>query len=424
MKKVSFFYLIFQIITLIIVTVFLINNINYIKPYFTSFLLFYIITILSINFIKRIDLRRFYISIVLSIFFISIFFKNHLFPELLIFTLNRIILLLFIFIKIPYYKKFKIIFINTFLLIVILEIFLRLFYFILPVNILKRQNEIMRLYPGQKINNVIVNKHGFIGSDFLDNKNKKTWLFIGDSFGVGIVDYKHNFIKMCEDSFDIRSINLSQPGFSPYDYYNQLIKYYDKIHPDYVFIILFTGNDVSEWYIPENNWSYNNWRIINFFRNIYYFSKYKNNDYADFEEMDFIEIEKRRSKILYENKNNEKLLKRYFAFIDKIGQFLISKNAKFSFIIIPDEFEVNINLQNKINENNNIKDWNKINKETINYLKSRNYQYINTINILKYSFENNNNPYRINNTHINKLGNYLIFLQIKQFYNNKLFDKK
>jgi len=77
-------------------------------------------------------------------------------------------------------------------------------------------------------------------------KDEKRVLFVGDSFCVGVVDYRYNFIKMFEDSLGYEVVNLSQPGFSPKDYLKLLEKYFERILLDYEKIFFKTISLISK----------------------------------------------------------------------------------------------------------------------------------------------------------------------------------
>ncbi len=196
-------------------------------------------------------------------------------------------------IKIP--EKIKVLSINFILLIFLSEIFLNLFYIFKPLDILKRKDEILKLYGYSHFNGERVNRYGFLGREFDSFKKNKRILFIGDSFGVGVVDYRFNFIKMVEDSLNFEVVNLSQPDLSPKDYYNLLETYFDKTYSDLTGIIIFSGNDVTEVFYPENNYSFFNLKITNLVRNIFLF--FRSNQNGDFSEKDFYLIEKSRASI-------------------------------------------------------------------------------------------------------------------------------
>ncbi|MEO0288638.1 MAG: hypothetical protein ABIN00_03290 [candidate division WOR-3 bacterium] len=411
-KRIPFekVFKIYVLVTIVFVTIFFEKK--YFLPYFYTIVGFYISSIAILFF--QLDFKIFLLSFPVSFIFTSIFFRTHLFPEILIITLNRFFYLTIHFLK-KYFKDLKIpenlklMYINIVVLFFLLEIVLNLFYFIKPVDILKRKDEILKLKPGTYFNNEKVNRYGFLGTEFDKPKTKKRVLFIGDSFGVGVVDYKNNFIKMFEDSLGFEVVNLSQPGNSPKDYYEILNDYFDKTSPDMTFIIIFSGNDITEVYYPENNYSLNNLKSMNLIKNFLTLLQLKNVS-GDLSEEDFIKVENRRSKILIEDSYDKE-----WRFFDKnieyISRFFRERKKKVYFLIIPDQFTVDEVLQKKLLKYSSLqfKEWDFVDRKIEGILKKYGLNFFSLVDTFKICYKNGEELYRRNNTHINERGNYVVF---------------
>jgi lysophospholipase L1-like esterase len=272
----------------------------------------------------------------------------------------------------------------------------------------------MKLKPNTYFNNEKVNRYGFLGTEFDKPKTKQRILFIGDSFGVGVVDYKNNFIKMFEDSLGYEVINLSQPGNSPKDYYEILVNYFDKTSSDMTFIMIFSGNDITEIYYPENNYSINNLKSVNLIKNFLSFLQLKNVS-GDLSEENFINIENRRSKILIENSYDKEW--RFFEKnIESITRFFKERKKKVYFLIIPDQFAVDKTLQKDLMENASVqfKEWDFADRKIERILKKYDLKFFSLVDTFKICYEKGEELYRKNNTHINEKGNYVVFKYLKE----------
>ncbi|MEO0234283.1 MAG: hypothetical protein ABIN35_04025 [candidate division WOR-3 bacterium] len=413
--KVEKIFKIYVLVTIFLATIFFEKK--YFLPYIYTIIGFYISSIAILFF--PINFKIFLFSFPISFFFTSIFFRTHLFPEILIITLNRFFYLTihffkryFISLKIP--ENLKLVYTNIVVLFFSLEIVLNLFYFFKPIDILKKKDEILKLKPNTYFNNERVNRYGFLGTEFDKPKTKKRVLFIGDSFGVGVVDYKNNFIKMFEDSLGFEVVNLSQPGNSPKDYYEILVDHFDKTSPDMTFIIIFAGNDITEVYYPENNYSINNLKSVNLIKNFLTFLQLKNIS-GDLSEEDFIKIENRRSKILIEN-SYEKEWRFFEKNIEYISKFFAQRKKKVYFLIVPDQFAVDKVLQKKLVEyaSKQYKEWDFADRKIERILKKYDLKFFSLVDTFKICYENGEELYRKNNTHINERGNYVVFKMLEE----------
>ncbi|PIP13031.1 MAG: hypothetical protein COX48_05450 [bacterium (Candidatus Stahlbacteria) CG23_combo_of_CG06-09_8_20_14_all_34_7] len=348
------------------------------------------------------------------------FFRTHQYPEIMILAMNRFYLLIFSILplkKLKIHPILSLIYCNIVLFFVFLEIIFNLVFIIHPFEVLKRKAEIFRLTPNTTFNNFPVNEDGYMGRPMFEEKKERRILFIGDSFGVGVIDYGYNFIQMIEDSTEFECINLSQPGYSPLNYLKELDNNLKKSQADLVVIIIFVGNDIINISLPENNWSIENWKTINFIRNVKTVIKNKKNGGSKDKILKmtrekFLEVEMNRMQA-----NNENLLKEEWNLfektIKKIKNFLDKENTKCIFIIIPDEYSVNENLQREITGKINI-DWQYSINRVLKILTENGIDCLNTTGLLQESYSKGINPYKENDTHVNKTGNYIIFDNLRK----------
>lgn len=418
-------YGIWIILSLIILALFLIKNSHYIDSHSLTLIIAAATGILTLTIIRKLNLHMLLYTVPISLVAVSVLFRYSLMPEVIIITVNRLLLVIFSIPSVnrllPKNNALKTVFINLVIIIISLEIVLRIVFFCTQIDILKRKGEIMRPRPGSIFNGIRINSEGFPGeSPFAESEPK--WLFTGDSFGVGIVDYQYNFIHITGESFGITDINLSQPGNSPYDYYRILSRYISAVDAERVFVILFTGNDVSEWYIPENGWSYENMRTVNLarnilmlvFRNIPAQGRLKHS----YEELLSIEIRR----ITETRRENVDKWDRYRDYLAKISELGHKSGIRLQYIIIPDRYEVDSGLQDSIVSRLGYSpDFSYARTRTLDILDSLKADYIDTYNELSSEGAEGFAPL---NTHIDRSGNRAVYRSLAQYLRNETLDKK
>ncbi len=412
---------------------FYINNPLTINGYQLSFILFFFFSIILLLFIRKVNLRRMIFIIPVSIIITAFYFNTYKFPELMILSIIRFFLLILILIdmmpiavRLP--SIIRTIIINIIITVFLLEAALIGVFMLTGNDMIKRHDEIVRTLPGQSINGEIMNEYGYIGHspDIVTDKEK--WLFIGDSFGFGVVDYDSNFIRLIERELGIISVNVSQPGYCPFDYYEQFNKFryrdFNKI-----FIIIFTGNDISEWPIPENNWSFRNSRIVSLIMNT--INAWQYNEFIEngdgFSNEHFYAIETQRA--LFNINTNESYWGRYTHIMEKIAETAVLESLNLCFILIPDEYSINTVLQDSIKSrlNNHDIDFTYTHNRAVNIINELNIDFIDTYNELNNIHLMGEMVYRENNTHLNETGNQIIFnaviehLDIETIYKKDLF---
>ncbi len=417
--KLKLIYKIFIAVTAVFLVFYVLLNKGGFSGYELTLVFFFLASIAAIL-KKDIDLHLLWLTLPFSILIVSLFFRTHLYPEIMILAMNRFYLIVFSFLplkKIKIHPIVSIVYFNIILFFLFLEIILNIIYVIHPFEILKRKTDIFRLTPLSRFNNSEVNKEGYMGRSIKEEKLEKRILFIGDSFGVGVVDYKQNFIQMIEDSTDFECINLSQPGYSPVDYLREIKTNLKRAMADYAVVIIFAGNDVLNAVMPENNWSLENFKTFNLLRNSEAVLKTrgrteKGRADLNMKKNEFLQIEKERMAVLDSIALNSEW-RLFEDCIKEMKKAFDEEGVKSLFLIIPDEYSVNTVLQKELQESVGA-DWNYSIKRIENILSENEVEFINTTESLANSYAEGMNPYKENDTHINDAGNYLIYNELKK----------
>jgi len=316
-------------------------------------------------------------------------------------------------------KKIAPLYVNILLFAVLFELALSVIYLVYPLEVLKRGTDILRLSPGTNFNNSTVNQEGYLGRDYREKKERRRIAFIGDSFGVGVVDYSSNFIQMIDDSSQFETVNLSQPGFSPVDYLNQVRIYADKTDADFIFIVFFAGNDILDISMPENNWAFRNMKSVSLIKNIILMKNAKgagNKESSDIgmnHEM-FLEVERERMSVLDSAilSNRWKLFEKS---VESIKSILDNKGIPFAFVIIPDQMSVDTLLQNELFFKKGVIDWMAGVERMENVFFKMQINCLNLTDSLKKGYESGKTVYKNDDTHINEEGNYIIYGYLKNY---------
>jgi lysophospholipase L1-like esterase len=219
-----------------------------------------------------------------------------------------------------------------------------------------------------------LNSQGFKDVEFNTQKDPQTYriLGIGDSFTFGVVPYPDNYLTVLEEQLNqagkaVEIINMGIPGMGPRDYLSILSNEGLDLNPDRVIISFFIGNDFmdNDWTkdLRRKNYSY----VIEFFRSLikiqqnyegHIFSPRERGNYQDdqptLSEESFLEIEQERSMQYLTDQDSQEQFKELFEDavndIKKIKELCDYKNIALTVVIIPDEVQVNPELQAKIIE--------------------------------------------------------------------------
>jgi hypothetical protein len=97
-----------------------------------------------------------------------------------------------------------------------------------------------------------INSKGFHDLEFNNDKNNAYRILgIGDSFAVGVVPYKYNYLTLLESQLkqlnkNIEVLNMGIAGIGPKDYLSLLVLEGLELEPDMVILSFFIGNDLIE----------------------------------------------------------------------------------------------------------------------------------------------------------------------------------
>jgi len=218
-----------------------------------------------------------------------------------------------------------------------------------------------------------LNSRGFKGAEYTQAKPANTYRIVslGDSFAFGVVPSQYNYNsrierqlnrKLTDKGKQFQVINMGIPGIGPRDYLALLANEGVQLNPDMVIISLFIGNDIleaekvldkkREWY----TYSY----VLSFFNYVIEVQKkYEGKIYGGksgyddqrptIEAQKFLDIQTGRAQILL--KNDPDYLAAFSSqieYLKQIKKICDSKNIKLLVVMIPDENQVNPELQQQV----------------------------------------------------------------------------
>ena len=218
-----------------------------------------------------------------------------------------------------------------------------------------------------------LNSYGFRGAEYTQAKPANTYriLSLGDSFAFGVVPVQYNYNsrierqlnrKLTNQGKQFQLINMGIPGIGPKDYLALLTNEGIQLNPDMVMVSLFIGNDIleaervtdkkREWYTYSYVLSFLNY-VIEVQRKYEGKSYGSKNEYVDDKPSlaadKFLDIQTSRGEILL--KNNPQFLAAYnsqIEYIKQIKKICDSKNIKLLVVMLPDENQVNLELQQQV----------------------------------------------------------------------------
>ncbi len=209
-----------------------------------------------------------------------------------------------------------------------------------------------------------LNSLGFKDTEFSEKKNSTfRILAIGDSFSYGVVPYKDNYLTLLESQLkgkgiDAEVYNLGIPSIGPKDYLAILEQEGLRLHPDMVLLSFFIGNDFLEsgrkkkWH--EYSYLASLLRYMLAIRpkydgQIVHGASIYCDDCPSFSANTYLDIEKKRSGIyLTDNADFPSLFAKSLDYLAQIQNICAQKNIAFSVVIIPDEVQINTELQETV----------------------------------------------------------------------------
>ena len=286
-----------------------------------------------------------------------------------------------------------------------------------------------------------LNSQGFKDEEFSEKKeNVFRILGIGDSFAFGVVPYKYNYLTLIESQLRVQNtnievLNMGIPSIGPNDYLSLLVKEGLALQPDIVLLSLFVGNDFEQ-SKQKKTYEYSYVAsllhyIINLQPKYEGRTIHRKTEYCDdcptFKHEQYLKIADSRSSIyLVDNKGFFDKLDKALYYLKQFRNICNKRGIKLVVAIIPDELQINQDLQREVKEvyHPNIESdkWNFTlpNKILSNELDKLS---IDNIDLYEYFASSSQQLYRPRDTHWNIAGNQLA-ANIIQEHIRKYFTHK
>ena len=319
------------------------------------------------------------------------------------------------------------------------EVALRVYHHFHPVFIFYDDSyDRFRAAPHSPYYSFRLNSHGFIDVEFAAAKGDQYRIIgIGDSFAFGVVPYEHNYLTLLEEILrrggeEIELVNMGIPSIGPKEYLALLSGEGLELDPDLVLLSFFIGNDfhesVREVHRNAVDYSYVasllryalsirphfNWRITQ--GNLEY-----DDEFPSLDPEPFLEIERWRSSICFQSiEKFTSLLGPSASQIQEISRICRQRKIAFVVILIPDEFQVNRDLQDAIIESLGIPrektmvDFSRPNRMLGQELDALGIEYLDLLPAFA-DASREARYYRLRDTHWNIAGNELAAEQIAEY---------
>lgn len=286
-----------------------------------------------------------------------------------------------------------------------------------------------------------LNSRGFKDVEFTEEKKTAMRILgLGDSFAFGVVPYRYNYYTRLEEilreaGLDVEVINMGIPQTGPDEYLNLLKVEGLKFNPDLVIVSFFVGNDFSDASGSRLRKKLYEYSFLASFINYLVFIRphveggnaHGTGEYIDdapnFSEEAFLKIQQGRSYIF--RTDNPRLLSELnvtVSILKEMQSTCAQRGIDLFVLIIPDEMQVNRELQSKIIAGfpePTKWDWARPNKQLAGRLAELGIQYLDLYASFK-SAARQTNLYRFRDTHWNIAGNELAACLLGQ----KLIDSE
>lgn len=293
---------------------------------------------------------------------------------------------------------------------------------------------------GPDYDNFYLNSQGFKDVEFPETKSPETFRIIalGDSFAFGVIPYQHNYLTLLEEGMqnqgkNIEVLNMGIPGLGPRDYLSLVVNEGLALEPDMVLLSFFIGNDFLEnqmlkdkYGVPAYNYSY----IISFLKFLINLQQnyegkifHPNPTYIDdsptFNDEYYLKLSQERAWIYTPaNEFFYDSLKDVMSYLKQIQEICNRQNINLTIVIIPDEIQVNPDLQTRViakfNADAKFFNFEQPNLFLINELKANNIDYIDLLEPFQDSARQVN-LYKPNDSHWNIAGNRLAAEKIQKY---------
>jgi hypothetical protein len=265
---------------------------------------------------------------------------------------------------------------------------------------------------------------------------------IGDSFAFGVVPYEDNYLTLVEENLRrggsaVELINMGIPNIGPRDYTALLLAEGLNLDPDLVLLSFFVGNDFSESVREAERSMVDYSYVASLLRYAFGIWRHLETEtpkgpweYDDasptFDPETFLKIEKRRSRICYQSPETfSPLLEAAVGHLEEISKICRRRGIAFLVVIIPDEFQVDRDLQNAIlkilgkNREDSSVDFTRPNRLLRRKLDSLGIQYVDLLPQLA-DAGRHARYYKPRDTHWNIAGNELAAGLITEYLQQKL----
>ena len=208
-----------------------------------------------------------------------------------------------------------------------------------------------------------LNSRGFKDVEHSTQKAAGTFriLGIGDSFAFGVVPYTNNYLTLLEDKLNqngkhVELVNMGIPGTDPADYLSLFVHEGLELKPDTLLLSFFIGNDFEQQSRSLLSYSYAASAIkflIDFNTKFEGQIIHGNSTYDDnansFTDAQYLNLERARSSIfLRNNKQFERDFADTWSHVREINQICARLGVRFLVVVIPDELQVNDQLQQSV----------------------------------------------------------------------------
>ncbi|MDM8560188.1 SGNH/GDSL hydrolase family protein [Thiotrichales bacterium HSG14] len=271
-------------------------------------------------------------------------------------------------------------------------------------------------------------------------KNVFRILAIGDSFAYGVVPYQFNYLTLLENQLNqeqnrVEILNMGIPAIGPKDYVSVLIKEGLALEPNEVIVSFFIGNDFLESGRAFYSYSYlfavlkYLWNIRAHYQgNIFHGKAVYQDDQKTFSDEKYLEIEVARSRIYQTNNARfEVLLNRALSDLEQIKKICDNNNLQMRVVIIPDELQINQQLQLEVITALKMKpetfDFSLPNQRLSQALSELNIKHLD----LNHAFDQasaEKRLYKPNDSHWNIAGNQLAASIMRDYLVNSEWQKK
>lgn len=293
-----------------------------------------------------------------------------------------------------------------------------------------------------------LNSQGYKDLEFEKQKAEGIYRIVGlgDSFAFGVVPYEENYYTLVEEQLQAQNqsvelYNFGIPFLNPKDYLSVLVNEGLNYDPDMILVSFFMGNDFLD--SQDQNLSrplYTYSYVVSFLKFLWDIQKSYEGEwelpanmvYEDnmkvFSDENYLTMEMRRSKIfIRENLEFSQTFDYAMEFINKINDIAKQRNIELLVVIIPDEVQVNMELQNQVVVGMNMQpeqlDFSLPNRLLAERLSSLNINYLDLLDPFQ-QVSKTTRLYRPNDSHWNIAGNRLAATEISKVILPKLSESR